>query len=78
MIILWMLWKRRNTRRYGKDIQFEALVYQCQQMLYYVVKSKFPWVGVTKDQRNMTTTLDAYKPRLYHYPGKWELPGITG
>jgi len=43
-IIIWELWKRRNARRYGKEVTNNRMYNQCQLIIYQLVRLRFPWI----------------------------------
>lgn len=77
IILMWALWKRRNGRRHVKDMSYESLVHQCLQLLYFVIRVKYPWIQIPRDRIGLINTFANYKPKLYHYPIKWEFPNIN-
>ncbi|KAK6792023.1 hypothetical protein RDI58_011104 [Solanum bulbocastanum] len=52
-IILWELWKRRNARRHGLDINFYKLKSRCVNTIIQLINMKYPWIKVPKNWGEM-------------------------
>lgn len=50
------------------------MVFQCQQLIHYLVSVKFPNIPVPRDWRGMIGCLQNHRPLLLHFPVKWEFP----
>lgn len=74
MIIMWLLWRRRNNRRHGKDVTFDTLAYQSLQLIYYVAKARNPWISGPRDWISLIFSLEGFRPKIYQLPVKWNLP----
>lgn len=73
-IILWELWKRRNARRHGLDINFYKLKSQCVNTIIQLINMKYPWIKVPKNWGEMVKILKEYKPRLHYCAVSWRKP----
>lgn len=61
------LWKRRNARRYRKEITLEKMKYHLLKNVFYLVKSRFPWIkDIPYHWQGMLEALKAYIPRLHY------------
>ncbi|KAG5628246.1 hypothetical protein H5410_013464 [Solanum commersonii] len=65
VLIIWELWKRRNTRKYGKYTTFCVMVQHIHTTIHHMFKGLYLWLRI-------------YKPKLHHYVVKWELPVQSG
>ncbi|XP_049396567.1 uncharacterized protein LOC125860610 [Solanum stenotomum] len=74
-VIMWELWKRRNSYRYGKEVTYNNMYYQCQLILYQLVRTKFPWIKeMPYHWQQMVETLQNYKPTLHYQVVRWTKP----
>ncbi|KAH0693326.1 hypothetical protein KY290_021507 [Solanum tuberosum] len=74
-IIMWALWKRRNTRRHGKDHSFNWMNHQCQETIHQLIRVKFPWLKKVPYQwMEIVDMLQRYKPTLHYHIVNWKLP----
>lgn len=73
-IMVWMLWKRRNGRRYDKDSSLNDLIYQCDKLIYYFIKVRFPGIQIPNQWEGMVRVLLNYKPKLLYQPIVWNIP----
>lgn len=74
MVIMWEIWKKRNARRYDKDMSFYRLRYQCQQTIYLYLRKNFPWINCSRDWPDILKTLQNYRLRLHCYHVGWKVP----
>ncbi|KAK4721618.1 hypothetical protein R3W88_011851 [Solanum pinnatisectum] len=74
-IIMWALWKRRNTRRHGKDHSFNWMNHHCQETIHQLIRVKFPWPKKVPYQwMEIVDMLQRYKPTLHYHIVNWKLP----
>lgn len=74
-IILWEIWKRRNTRKHGGNTTYNKMAYQGQLNINQLIKTNFPWLtSVPTDWPSVIQYLTEYKPRLHHCVVKWKRP----
>lgn len=73
-LLMWELWRRRNNRRHGKDMGFERILQQTQDVVYKLVKVKYPWIEAPKEWEGIISVLQGYKPKIYYLAMKWDLP----
>ncbi|KAH0665054.1 hypothetical protein KY285_026260 [Solanum tuberosum] len=45
-VLMWELWKRRNARKHGKELTFGTPYQQCQNTIFHLMKTVYPWVKV--------------------------------
>ncbi|XP_049362856.1 uncharacterized protein LOC125827594 [Solanum verrucosum] len=73
-ILMWELWKRRNSRRNGREVKYETLLQQCQEVVFKLVKTLYPWIRFQKSWENLVEVLKEYKPKLYYQAITWVRP----
>ncbi|XP_060181532.1 uncharacterized protein LOC132611140 [Lycium barbarum] len=74
-ILLWEIWKRRNSIKHGRNTTYSRMVYQVQQAIYQLVQAKYPWIRrLPPDWPSIVEMLTQYKPRLHVHKVVWELP----
>ncbi|KAH0719115.1 hypothetical protein KY285_015146 [Solanum tuberosum] len=75
---MWTLWKRRNARRRGGDINFHNMVLQVQTLIRQLIVMWFPWMNkLPDDWPTMVQMLRMYKPKLYYQSVAWRPPEGT-
>lgn len=76
-LILWELWKKRNSRRHGVEVSLTTMIHNIQSNIQWLIEGLNPNMrikGYTWEE--LMKALTEYKPRLYHCIVKWELPPI--
>ncbi|KAH0696035.1 hypothetical protein KY289_013517 [Solanum tuberosum] len=72
---MWTLWKRRNARKHGGDINFHNMVLQVQTLIRQLIVMWFPWMNkLPDDWPTMVQMLRMYKPKLYYQSVAWRPP----
>lgn len=74
-IIMWHLWKRRNSLRNGRTVSFNSLVLKVNTDIWRLVKILYPrlqqipisWPGIVDYIEN-------YRPKLYYLVVSWKPP----
>lgn len=76
-IIMWEIWKRRNTRKHGGNTTYGRMAYQVQMTINQLIKVNYPWfTAVPTDWPSVIQYMTEYKPRLYHCLVSWKKPDI--
>lgn len=74
-VIMWELWKRRNSYKHGKEVSYTNLYYQCQLIIYQLVRTKFPWIKrMPYHWPQVLDRLQSYKPTLHYQMVSWRKP----
>lgn len=74
-IIMWELWKTRNSGRHNKDISYHKMYYHCELTIHHLIKMKFPWMkNIPLHWEGMFDMLKGYKPKLYYSLVKCNCP----
>ncbi|WMV24824.1 hypothetical protein MTR67_018209 [Solanum verrucosum] len=77
-LIIWELWKRRNTRKNGGDTTLKEMVIHIESAIHQMIRALYTWLRIQEQKwADLISTLERYKPQLHHFVVKWELP-ITG
>lgn len=71
---MWELWKRRNARRNGKEVTYGELYQQCQNNVFQLTKTLFPWINVPKSWEGLVEVLKRYRPKLHYHVVSWNNP----
>lgn len=67
-MIMWSLWRRINTIKYGGMVTYNELIWQVQEMVRNLIKVLYPWMRIGKlNWPDISNIWRSYKPRLYHY-----------
>ncbi|MCD9644374.1 hypothetical protein HAX54_032572 [Datura stramonium] len=62
IIIMRHLWKRRNARRYGKDINIFQMTMMIQQTAQRFIKARYPWINLPGQWDGISTS--SYKATM--------------
>lgn len=74
-IIMWNIWKRRNTIKHGGNVRYEELVWQCQEVIRKLIKKLYPWIKMGEESwPEIVSRLRRYKPRLHYCSVMWIFP----
>lgn len=72
--IVWELWKRRNSLKYGEIVSVIMVLYQISTSLQALVQMRKPGIRVPHKCIELLHMLENYTPRLKFDKVKWELP----
>ncbi|XP_016514982.1 uncharacterized protein LOC107831708 [Nicotiana tabacum] len=72
--IVWELWKRRNSLKYGEAVSVSRVIYQVSYTLQSLVKLKKPGLQVPHKWLDLLTMIEQYTPRLKYDKVLWEFP----
>lgn len=73
-MVIWERWKRRNARRYDKEVTLYKMRRNGMQLLQRLAKRKYPWIEIPEEWANIVQVLGEYRPKLHYLVVKWELP----
>lgn len=62
-VIVWELWKRRTSRRYGKYISLLQLIKLCEYTLNQFIQSSYPQIQCPSRWEEVIKVFHQYKPR---------------
>nr|XP_009761667.1 PREDICTED: uncharacterized protein LOC104213819 [Nicotiana sylvestris] len=62
--IVWELWKRRNSLKYGEAVSVSRVIYQVSSTLQSLVQLKKPGLHVPHKWLDLLTMMEQYTPRL--------------
>nr|XP_016435260.1 PREDICTED: uncharacterized protein LOC107761549 [Nicotiana tabacum] len=75
--IIWELWKRRNSFKYGEVVSISMVIYQVSSSLQALVRVRKPGlINVHHKWQDMLTMLENYTLRLKYDKVIWELPMV--
>ncbi|XP_019240115.1 PREDICTED: uncharacterized protein LOC109220106 [Nicotiana attenuata] len=72
--IVWELWKRRNSLKYGTAVSVNRVIYQISSTLQNLVQLRKPGLQVPHHWSNLLQMLEQYTPKLKYEKVLWELP----
>nr|XP_016450378.1 PREDICTED: uncharacterized protein LOC107775192 [Nicotiana tabacum] len=72
--IVWELWKRRNSLKYGDVVSINRVIYQVSSTIQYLVKIRKPGIYVPHKWKDLLHTLENYVPKLRWEKVLWEQP----
>nr|XP_016458897.1 PREDICTED: uncharacterized protein LOC107782527 [Nicotiana tabacum] len=72
--IVWELWKRRNSLKYGEAVSVSRVIYQVSSTLQSLVQLKKPGLHVPHKWLDLLTMMEQYTPRLKYDKVLWEFP----
>lgn len=76
-MLIWELWKRRNSIRHSKEMTSAALVYKIMMTLHQVISIVFPlWKNLPRYWVDSLDLLQDCWPKLYYKIVKWEESGL--
>ncbi|XP_019234932.1 PREDICTED: uncharacterized protein LOC109215344 [Nicotiana attenuata] len=74
--VVWELWKRRNSMKYGDAVSTSRVIYQVLSILQGLVQVRKPGVrNVPHKWHELLSMMENYTPRLKVDKVCWELPG---
>ncbi|XP_019240885.1 PREDICTED: uncharacterized protein LOC109220870 [Nicotiana attenuata] len=74
--IVWELWKRRNSLKYGTAVSVSRVIYQVSSTLQNLVQSRKPGLQVPHNWSELLQMLEQYTPTLKHEKVIWEFPQV--
>nr|XP_016475204.1 PREDICTED: uncharacterized protein LOC107796895 [Nicotiana tabacum] len=72
--IVWELWKRRNSLKYGDAVSVSRVIYLVSSTLQALVQLKKPGLHVPHKWLDLLTMMEQYTPRLKYDKVLWEFP----
>nr|XP_016476429.1 PREDICTED: uncharacterized protein LOC107798017 [Nicotiana tabacum] len=72
--IVWELWKRRNSLKYGEAVLVSRVIYQVSSTVQALVQLKKPGLRVPQKWLDLLTMMVQYTPRLKYDKVLWEFP----
>ncbi|XP_070029656.1 uncharacterized protein [Nicotiana sylvestris] len=72
--IVWELWKRRNSLKYGEAVSVSRVIYQVSSTVQALVQLKKPGLRVPQKWLDLLTMIEQYTPRLKYDKVLWEFP----
>uniref|UniRef100_M1BF38 RNase H family protein n=1 Tax=Solanum tuberosum TaxID=4113 RepID=M1BF38_SOLTU len=74
-LIMWTLWKRRNTIKHGGNTTFTEMVSQIHELIRKVMKLLYPRIRLDRrDCPDFIAKIKEYKPKLYVHSVVWKPP----
>ncbi|XP_019241256.1 PREDICTED: uncharacterized protein LOC109221250 [Nicotiana attenuata] len=74
-VILWELWKRRNTMKHGGAVSYSRVIHEVNKILYYLAKVRYPWLSnIPLMWPHMIKFFENYKPFVITKKVTWQLP----
>ncbi|XP_059295549.1 uncharacterized protein LOC132048883 [Lycium ferocissimum] len=74
-MIIWELWKRRNTIGHRGRVSFRKVVHEVNNSLFYLTKIRYPWLNsIPFLWPEIVAMLDNYNPRIITKVMYWKLP----
>lgn len=76
-LIVWNLWKRRNSGMHGKTVSITRLIFQVSNDLYMLLKfRRIAFSGITVNWPDLHDKLEHHIPRLKYTRVLWQLPHV--
>ncbi|XP_019256398.1 PREDICTED: uncharacterized protein LOC109234797 [Nicotiana attenuata] len=73
-VILWEIWKRRNTIKHGGSVSCSRVIHEVNKTLYYLAKVRYPWLpGIPLLWPEMIRFFEQYKPVIVTRRVTWQL-----
>ncbi|XP_070026560.1 uncharacterized protein [Nicotiana sylvestris] len=72
--IVWEIWKRRNSLKYGDAVLVSRVIYLVSSTLQALVQLKKPGLHVPHKWLDLLTMMEQYTPRLKYDKVLWEFP----
>nr|XP_009781571.1 PREDICTED: uncharacterized protein LOC104230453 [Nicotiana sylvestris] len=72
--IVWELWKRKNSLKYGEAVSVSRVIYQVSSTMQALVQLKKPGLHVPHKWLDLLTMMEQYTPRLKYDKVLWEFP----
>lgn len=73
-IILWELWKGRNSKRHDKDISYAKIYHNCFKTVQQLMKATYPELRMPPDWVGYFELIQRYRSKLTYKLVKWECP----
>lgn len=73
-VVMWELWKQRNTRRHGGEVNIYKLQRNCMELLHKIARRKHTWIDIPREWSGIVQVLGEYRPKLHYLLVKWEKP----
>ncbi|XP_019234078.1 PREDICTED: uncharacterized protein LOC109214596 [Nicotiana attenuata] len=74
-LILWELWKRRNTIKHGGTVPCSRVIHEVNKTLYYMAKVRYPWLPrIPLLWPEMIKFFENYKPVVVTKRVTWQFP----
>ncbi|XP_019251272.1 PREDICTED: uncharacterized protein LOC109230201 [Nicotiana attenuata] len=74
-IIVWELWKRRNSYKYGDAVSMNKVIYQVSTTLQHLVKCRKPSLqNVPHKWPDLIDMMEQFTPKLKYTKVMWEYP----
>nr|XP_016495997.1 PREDICTED: uncharacterized protein LOC107815006 [Nicotiana tabacum] len=70
--IVWKLWKRRNSLKYGDSVSISSVIYQVSTALQCLVQTRKPGLKVPHKWHDLLSMMENYTPRLKYQKVIWE------
>ncbi|XP_075101679.1 uncharacterized protein LOC142177113 [Nicotiana tabacum] len=76
-LIVWHLWKKRNSGKHGKSVSINRLIFQISTSIQMLLKVRRPgFKGVTANWPDLHEKLSQHIPKLICTKVMWELPPV--
>ncbi|XP_070002801.1 uncharacterized protein [Nicotiana sylvestris] len=72
--IVWELWKRKKSLKYGEAVLVSRVIYQVSSTMQALVQLKKPGLHVPHKWLDLLTMMEQYTPRLKYDKVLWEFP----
>ncbi|XP_070050771.1 uncharacterized protein [Nicotiana tomentosiformis] len=77
-LIVWNLWKKRNSRKHGKNVSINRLIFQISTSIQMLLKVRRPYFkGVIANWPDLHEKLSQHIPKLRYTKVLWELPHVV-
>ncbi|KAH0708987.1 hypothetical protein KY284_010414 [Solanum tuberosum] len=74
-MIMWALWRRRNTIKHGGKCSYNQMKEQIRVQIHLFIKLKYPWIQtIPTEWQDIVKYLNEYKPKLYAMSVRWVPP----
>ncbi|XP_060183039.1 uncharacterized protein LOC132612993 [Lycium barbarum] len=74
-IILWQLWKRRNTVFHGGNMSSHRVIYDINLNLIQLAKTRYPWMtNFPNSWPQLVQHLEQYRPHIQYILVQWISP----
>jgi len=74
-VVIWNLWKRRNSLKHGRPSSYNNLVYRVNSDLWKLGRTIYPKLqDFPTKWSDIVACLEKHKPKLYYLPVCWKPP----
>lgn len=74
-VIIWEIWKRRNTIKYGRTMSCNRVIHEINKTLQNLAKIKYPWMAnILLLWSNMIWFFEGYRPYVITKRITWQSP----